>query len=383
MPEEKQQTNDLENLEKMNFIELHAYTQKSLLRISDEVAQKDIKEGSEIEYEINKLIILLESKRLEGLITKEQKSVKILRKELFRIENRKQKTIENNKANLSDLLNMLYELRNESLETELTQDFFEKSYLQLCKLPAEYFDASKYHKIAVSHSNFNTRIYRLNMSGKEYNDSRKDFSKELPSILDQAIKKIGIYLQKQENLQTKNLTLDDFEERAIDLFNREVDQKSNGEVTKRQQQIVALRSKKRKLFTKSFEAIPVKKLPWKFFPKGEWTVEQIVKEFGKYISQNEIIDESRIWKIYENLRPSDCYISQDGFNRYIVFCFDWTDKVVLECPIYGNAVYIIKDNWKEITKLHKWQARLSHQVTVIHHSDSWFSRLKNNLKSSY
>ncbi len=133
------------------------------------------------------------------------------------------------------------------------------------------------------------------------------------------------------------------------------------------------------MFTKSLEDIPAKKLPWKFFPKGQWTVEQIVKEFGKYVSQNEIIDESRIWKIYENLRPSDCYISQDGFNRYIAFCFDWTDKVVLECPIYGNAIYIIRGDWKEITKLSKWHARRSHKVTVIRHNETWFSRLKNTL----
>lgn len=162
----------------------------------------------------------------------------------------------------------------------------------------------------------------------------------------------------------------------------DLDYKVNKKITERREFIVALRSKKRKIFDNFFQNLQVKKIPWKFFPKGEWTVEEIIKSFSKYATQNEIVDEKRLRKIVSNLKPSVCYISEDGFNRYIAFCFDWTEKVILECPIYGNAIYIIKENWQEITKLSKWEARQLSQVTVIRHSDNWFERLKENLKSN-
>ncbi len=58
---------------------------------------------------------------------------------------------------------------------------------------------------------------------------------------------------------------------------------------------------------------------------------------------------------------------------------------MLECPIYGNAIYIIKrgkSTWQEIAKATKWEARTkySDQIKVINHSETWLERLEQNLR---
>ena len=57
----------------------------------------------------------------------------------------------------------------------------------------------------------------------------------------------------------------------------------------------------------------------------------------------------------------------------------------MECPIYGNATYVInsgKYSWQEIAKNSKLEARTeySEQVTVINHSETWLERLEQNLR---
>lgn len=361
------QNPDTEVLKEMDFQELQKHIDNLLVECETRKVQK--LHNFINEYEINELISLLESKVLSNLITKEQKSVEILQKEIFRLETRRQNELSRERIS-KNKLSYLYKLRDELLDKDLDKKIFEQAFLQMCKLPSEFFD---YH-IYRDPSSIFSRLAR---------ERYLKFSRDLPFLVNQAIEKAESKLKKRQELERKPLTINDFEDTAIQLFKQEVDQKSNGEVTKRYEQIVALRSKKKKIFAKSIQDITVKKLPWKFFPEGQWTVEQIVKEFEKFISHDEVVDESRIWKIYDNLNPTECYVSQEGFNRYIAFCFEWANKVVLECPIYGNAIYVIKGDWKEITKLHKWQAKLSHQVTVIRHNDTWFNRLKSNLRSPY
>lgn len=138
----------------------------------------------------------------------------------------------------------------------------------------------------------------------------------------------------------------------------------------------------------------IEDLSWEIFPKGnQITKEEMfakVSEHFDYLQNNEkwknnFFDKSRLSSIEEKLNPIECFIGKDEFEGYIVYCFDWTKKVILECPIYGNATYIIskgKHSWKEIAKASKWEARTtySEQVTVINHSETWLERLEQNLR---
>lgn len=132
---------------------------------------------------------------------------------------------------------------------------------------------------------------------------------------------------------------------------------------------------------------PFESLPWKLLPPGENGVRLLMNHFRKLGNKanwkEHIFDISRLRRIEKNLRPSHCYIGEDGFEGYVAYCFYRTKTVILECPLYGNATYILKDDWKTISKLSKWEARHEHsnQVIVIRHSDSWFDRLSSNLSS--
>jgi hypothetical protein len=130
----------------------------------------------------------------------------------------------------------------------------------------------------------------------------------------------------------------------------------------------------------------IKEISWELLPKGEWETEGFLKIFKGYGWSEEDFDESRLKTIINKLKPSICFIGKEkfqGYQGYVVFGFNWTEKVVLECPKYGNAIYIINDRWKEITKLSKWEARQLPEVTDIRHSGNWFELLKENLESKY
>lgn len=133
----------------------------------------------------------------------------------------------------------------------------------------------------------------------------------------------------------------------------------------------------------------VEYMSWQLLPKGEWLFRHLSNHFKHLNStkkwKNKFFDKTRFQKIEKNLYPNKCFIGKDEFEGYVVYCFDWTSNVVLECPIYGNAIYIIKQGnytWQEIAKSSKWQARTEHseQVTVINHSETWLERLKKNLR---
>lgn len=157
--------------------------------------------------------------------------------------------------------------------------------------------------------------------------------------------------------------------------------------------IEKLRQKERNVFNGNQviagQEIIVNRLPWRILPEGEW-LSNVLTGHYKNLSfknkwQGKKFDENRLMKIESNLNPTHCYVGEKDFEGYVVYCFDWTDKVVLECPIYGNATYVISGNWQEIASVSKWIARYKHskQVAAIHHSKLWFEKLKSSLRSPY
>lgn len=129
-------------------------------------------------------------------------------------------------------------------------------------------------------------------------------------------------------------------------------------------------------------------LPWKLLPPGKDVFERLESHFRAFekgnFSPERPIDYSRLKRIQKSLCPSYVHVGRDGFEGYVVYGFNSTNWVILECPVYGNATYILKDNWQTISRLSKWEARQEHsnQVIVIRHTESWFSRLLAQLKSS-
>lgn len=227
----------------------------------------------------------------------------------------------------------------------------------------------------------NLKYLSTNYSNKDLIISINKAIEELIDAVNQTIKIVNIKRVKQVEIENsqKNLkrieeTIEKCREYIMFLQNRNKDIFDNLSVD--------LESKE------SPPSLKIKKLSWKLLPKGQWATEQIIQIFkncnfkgSKW--QNVEFDETRLRKIQNHLKPSVCYVGEDEFKGYVVFCFDWTEKVVLECPFFGNAIYVINGEWQEITRLSKWEARhkYSKQVTRIVHAETWLNRLRLELES--
>ena len=83
---------------------------------------------------------------------------------------------------------------------------------------------------------------------------------------------------------------------------------------------------------------------WDFLPPGQWGMSQIEAHFEENRAviesqTGQVVDIERLSEIGA-LNPSAAIIGKRGWLGYVTFCFNFTDKVVLECPVEGNAIYI-------------------------------------------
>ena len=83
-----------------------------------------------------------------------------------------------------------------------------------------------------------------------------------------------------------------------------------------------------------------------------------------------------------SLRPEQYYVGTDEFEGYIILTFPHTSRALLECPVFGNAIYIITSDWKRLSRMTKQEllAHRSHEVTRIIHKGDWFGRVKRELE---
>lgn len=113
----------------------------------------------------------------------------------------------------------------------------------------------------------------------------------------------------------------------------------------------------------------LERLPWKLLPPGNIAIAILNAHFRKLEQKtswrDKVFDVSRLARIENDLRPSYRYIGEDGFEGYVAYSFHRTNCIVLECPVYANATYILKDNWQTISKLTKWEARTAHSKNVV------------------
>jgi hypothetical protein len=127
-------------------------------------------------------------------------------------------------------------------------------------------------------------------------------------------------------------------------------------------------------------------LPWTLLPPDHTTFallmayyKSIEKEFLSKHRGN--VDKERLKKV-TSLKPDRVYRGSDGFHGYTVFEFDRYEKVILECPVYGNAVYFLyKDSWKSQARKSKQYIRENFPGSWgrVRHTESWFRRVREEL----
>jgi hypothetical protein len=89
--------------------------------------------------------------------------------------------------------------------------------------------------------------------------------------------------------------------------------------------------------------VQARKLSWQILPPGQWTLESILHHYTEMERLNPQLrfDIKRLETVLQ-LKPSFIYVGIGEFDGYVVLAFAQTRRVVLECPIYGNAIYVIR-----------------------------------------
>lgn len=88
----------------------------------------------------------------------------------------------------------------------------------------------------------------------------------------------------------------------------------------------------------------------------------------------------RITKAYL-LGPKEVVLGSAEFEGYTVFTFAYTMRVLLECPMYGHAIYIINSDWESLSKLTKQELLEFRDATKIVHRGDWFWRVEQELET--
>ncbi|HSU61019.1 MAG TPA: hypothetical protein VLI55_17045 [Bryobacteraceae bacterium] len=131
------------------------------------------------------------------------------------------------------------------------------------------------------------------------------------------------------------------------------------------------------------------RLPFTLLPAGEYRFEKIVEHYQKLASTSDTgwregsIDWKRLEAV-ETLNPSRYYVGTDGWTGYVVFAFHWSDRVVLECPREGNAIYILRGDWRSMVTHSKGELReeYRHLCQKVVHKGEWLNRVRRALGRS-
>lgn len=144
--------------------------------------------------------------------------------------------------------------------------------------------------------------------------------------------------------------------------------------------VVRLRRKVERHFVPEVEMIQVQ---WDAVPSGPAPVDSVKRIYTEKQrkSPNIRYDESRLEKA-KTLRPNKGYMGRQKSEGYVIFTFDYTQKALMECPVYGNAIFIINSNlepehWLQMNK----QELIEHPdvIKIPHRGEHWFERAKEEL----
>lgn len=128
--------------------------------------------------------------------------------------------------------------------------------------------------------------------------------------------------------------------------------------------------------------LPVTQYQWEAVPAGENPVDSIAQTFEEWQQRNPRVayDEDRIEKA-RSLEPRRAFTGKRGFDGYFIYTFHHTEKMIMECPIYGNAVFVLGSSLEpeQWLQMKKRQIMEHPESTRIPHRKGWFEKVKELL----
>lgn len=122
---------------------------------------------------------------------------------------------------------------------------------------------------------------------------------------------------------------------------------------------------------------------WVMLPPGEHPWDRIEAHIAKVFSgkapsvAKAVLQRQHVVLSY---KPAFTWRGLGGFSDYIAYIFPDRKLVVLESVYYGNALYVLGDDWEDLSKLTKAQI-INHQLAErrIVHSKDWVQQLNEVL----
>jgi hypothetical protein len=130
--------------------------------------------------------------------------------------------------------------------------------------------------------------------------------------------------------------------------------------------------------------VPTREVHWRFLPPGEASNEDLLRHYDNHQRRNPNVryDLDRIRKAL-SLGPNGRWVEREKFGDYIVFTFPFTSSALMECPIVGNAIYVLHSDPERWSGTPKQQliaeADRGGEVARIPHQGDWFERVKREL----
>lgn len=119
-------------------------------------------------------------------------------------------------------------------------------------------------------------------------------------------------------------------------------------------------------------------LPFELAAPGESMDNQAVyRYYGEVLSRQGLhgFDQERLDKLLA-LPRRDWMRGKAGFYGYIVLLFGHTEKVIMECPVRDNAIYVLDSDDPRLLNMNKQELIASPEAKRIFHTGDWYSRLK-------
>jgi hypothetical protein len=112
---------------------------------------------------------------------------------------------------------------------------------------------------------------------------------------------------------------------------------------------------------------------WEILPPGtlDETIQRLFK--GKTPTTQEKDVATERYEFFSSLRPKSLVFGRSGFRRYFGALLE-DNLVVFENIEYGNAIYILFDNWEELSKLSRldlMSGRFGTAFERVIHTSGW------------
>lgn len=272
--------------------------------------------------------------------------------------------------------------------------------------------ATQLESIRRAHDNQKDQLIQQTARVMTLKEDAVALSRQITELTNKTMDLVAQLDDAKEQIKEKNNTIEELEEQ-IEGLHEEIGEKDDqiagltqinvglranleaaeSTIQSLKEQLSAVRKTKKPIISPDVTIVEVASL-WDALPSG--TTERELKAYTRQIEQRAHVrgwnvDYTRIEAILK-LKPSKVLIPKKRARQvldpakhwfgYSVYLFEWSDKVVLLCPVIGNAVYVLGVNWRKLIVKQKRQVREDSEGTrhAVHKGGTWLDRVEADLR---